>query len=338
MRFRLYILLLLTTVLLLYSCVSSSDKKVAEENQDESVGAIADLSQMIAEDSLNAALFEERARAYLEKKEHNLAMRDMLRAIELDPENHQYMLTLGDIYLSMGLLENCVEAIEKSLEIKPANKEAMLKLSELNIMMKKYEEAIKYADMALEQDKSDPLPHFMKGYTFAQAGDTLNAIKSYLETINLQQNHYDAYLELGLIYSTRNNPIAIDYFNNALNINPQSIEALYGLGMFYQGIDDAENAENAYNRILAIDPENKFAFYNLGYINLVILGDYRQAIEYFEQVEQLDPDYFEATFNKGYCYELLGDYELARQCYSNVLDKQVNYQKAIEGLNRIQGK
>lgn len=338
MKYKMFILLFLAAGLFFFSCNQQETNKSDEGEAASEQNDIASLTELIKEDSADASLFDQRARVYLESKNFNLAMRDMLVAIELDPKNYNYMLTLADIYLGMGLLENTMEALDRSLELQPGNIESTLKLSEIAIMLKKYEKALEYADMAIEIDKADPLPYFMKGFIFAQAGDTLNAIKSYLETINIKQDHYDAYVELGLIYSTRGNPIAIDYFNNALNINPQSIEALYASGMFYQEKDDAENAINAYNKILAIDPNNPFANYNLGYVNLVILGEYEQAIRYFEIVEQIDPAYYEATYNKAYCHELLGNYQMARELYNLVLEKQVNYPMAIEGLNRIQGK
>lgn len=338
MKNNIFILLLLAAGLFFFSCGQQKTAQTNDEQATNEQGDIGSISELIKEDSTDAALFEQRARLYLDNKNFNLAMRDMLVAIELDPKNHNYMLTLADIYLSMGLLENTMEALDRSLELQPGNIESMLKLSEIAIMLKKYNKALEYADMAAEIDKTDPLPHFMKGYIFAQAGDTLNAIKSYLETLNLKQDHYEAYVELGLIYSTRGNPIAVDYFNNALNINPQSIEALYALGMFYQERDDAENAMIAYNKILVIDPNNPFANYNLGYVHLVILSEFEQAIQYFEIVEQIDPSYYEATYNKAYCHELLGNYQMARELYNKVLEMQVNYPLAIEGLNRIQGK
>ena len=71
---------------------------------------------------------------------------------------------------------------------------------------------------------------------------------------------------------------------------------------------------------------------------MVMLGDYEQAIAYFDRAAQLNPNYFEAIYNKAYCYELLGDYQTARELYNAVLKIEVNYEKAIEGLNRIYSK
>jgi tetratricopeptide (TPR) repeat protein len=265
-------------------------------------------------------------------------MRDMLAAIERDPDNPEYLLTLSDIFLSMGLAENCAETLDKVLELEPENTEAMLKLAEIYLLLENYPEAIANADKAIAVDRTNALPHFIKGWTFAEAGDTVNAIKSYLEAIDRKQDYYDAYIQLGLIYSTANNVLAIDYLNNALNIDPQSVEAMYALGMFYQDAGDAETAMTYYNQLLTIDPSNVYATYNLGYIYLVLIGDYEKAIEQFDQALMLKPDYFEALYNKGYCLELLGEYSAARDAYSEVLEMETNYQKAIDGLNRIYNK
>jgi len=300
--------------------------------------SIDDLNAKIKTDTANASLYHQRAMLYLAEKNPNMAMRDMLSAIQLDPDNPSLLISLSDIYLSMGLLDNCAESLNKALELDPENTESMLKLSEIYLILKNFPEAIESADRAIEVDKSNPLPYFIKGYTFAEAGDTLNAIKSYLDAIDRNQEYYDAYVQLGLIYSTAGNRLAVDYFNNALNINPESIEAIYALGMFFQDAGETENAIAAYSKLLVLDPQNIYANYNLGYVHLVLMGDYEQAIGFFDQAIVLKPDYFEAMYNKGYCLELLGEYQQARDLYNEVLEIEVNYDKAIQGLNRIYGK
>ena len=337
MRYKVLFLLIFAGIMISSCNRQGGDQKTDETGQELTVSDIDELTALIREDSSDALLFEKRAQAYLAQRDHNLAMRDMLQAIQLDPDNARYMLTLSDIYMSMGLLDNCIESLDRALRLEPENVESMLKLSEINFILKKYKEALEYADMAIAVEKINPLPYFMKGYIFAEAGDTIGAITNYLEAIDKDQAYYDAFIQLGLIYSTAGNTLAIDYFNNALNVEPQSTEALYALAMFYQEAGDAENAIAAYSRLLVVDPENVYGHYNLGYVNLVMVGDFEQAVAYFERAEQLKPDYFEAIYNKGYCYELLGDLQAARDAYNAVLEIEVNYEKAIVGLNRIYG-
>lgn len=331
--------LLLLFGMITFSCDPKSSHQDSNEQSSNSIVSNLDqLTARIMQDSANAALYQERAIIYLARQNANMALRDVNMAIQLDPGNPRYMLTLSDIYMSMGLLENCMESLNRVLVLDPENSESFLKLAELNLILRKYKEAIENINQAIALDKRNPLAYFIKAYTFAESGDTNNAIKSYLEAVNRDQNYYDAYIQLGLIYSVANNALAIDYFNNALNINANSIEALYALAMFYQQTEDADNAIATYNKLLLIDPENVYGHYNLGYVHLVLLGDFEQAITYFTKAAELNPQYFEAIYNQAYCYELSGNYEKARELYNKVLEIEVNYDKAIAGLNRIYGK
>jgi hypothetical protein len=40
-------------------------------------------------------------------------------------------------------------------------------------------------------------------------------------------------------------------------------------------------------------------------------------------------------FNRGYAYELSGEYSKSYLDYKHVLELKANYQKALDGLNRI---
>ena len=129
---------------------------------------------------------------------------------------------------------------------------------------------------------------------------------------------------------------AIDYFNNALNIEPKSIEARYALGMFCQENEEYNKAIEAYTTILQIDPDYREAHYNLGYIHLVYLKVYDVAAKHFTDAINCDSNFAEAYYNRGYCFELLGDINNAKTDYEKALKIKTNYSKAIEGLNRIQ--
>ena len=58
-------------------------------------------------------------------------------------------------------------------------------------------------------------------------------------------------------------------------------------------------------------------------------------MKFFDESIKKDPEYFEAYYNRGYAYELSGDYRKAYEDYQKSLKIKVNYDKAIEGLNRL---
>ena len=49
----------------------------------------------------------------------------------------------------------------------------------------------------------------------------------------------------------------------------------------------------------------------------------------------MNPEYTEAYYNRGFAYELLKDVENSQRDYNKVLELHPNYEKAIDGLNRI---
>ncbi len=68
---------------------------------------------------------------------------------------------------------------------------------------------------------------------------------------------------------------------------------------------------------------------------MVYLEMFREAINYFNKAINFAPDYVEAYYNRGYCYELLGDHHNARADYQRALNIRTNYDLAIQGLNRL---
>jgi len=96
-----------------------------------------------------------------------------------------------------------------------------------------------------------------------------------------------------------------------------------------------EKAIQSYTRIMQVDSSFRNAPYNIGYIYLVYLNDFRQAALYFSRAIQKDPGYAEAYYNRGYAYELSGQYDKAYSDYKMTLKLKTNYQKAIDGLNRL---
>jgi len=131
------------------------------------------------------------------------------------------------------------------------------------------------------------------------------------------------------------NPLAVGYLQTATLIDPNRGEAYYLLGMAYQEQENIPRAVETYEKLLVISPDFKEAHYNLGYINLVYINDFDAAIRYFTQAAALDPMYTDAFFNRGYSYELLGDYDHARKDYQKALELFPNYDRSILGLNRL---
>lgn len=321
---------------LLFSCSGNKKGPVSNNISDTLSPEITKLNAKIKADPENADLYNERAKLLVENGNVEEALTDIRTAMNFDSTKTEYFLTLSDIYFAQGKVKNCKQAIQKSLKLDPDYAEADLKYAELSLYFKEYDTTMFYINKALAVDKINAKAYFMKGMTYKEKGDTAKAVSNFQTAVDQDGDYYHAYIQLGLIFSARHNKLAEDYFNNAIKLNPKSTEARYGLAMYFQENGKSGDAITQYDSIIKINPKYKNAFYNLGYINLVELSRYDEAIRYFTKAIAIDGKYAEAYYNRGYCYELKKDYVSAKADYSKALELRSNYDKAIDGLNRLE--
>lgn len=308
--------------------VASSDSDILLERLDV-------LNKQIQSDSLNAEFFHERAMFYYDNEEFNEALKDIYTALEIDSTYAEYYVTLADVYLGMGKMQVCIESLDKALELDAENIRAYIKLAEINIVFHKYKEALENIDKALKIDELEAKAYFLRGVVLIENNDTIRGIRNFQKAIDVDQDYFDAHLQLGMLYADKKNKLAVDYFNNALNIDPNNREVSYYLALFYQETGKYEMATQIYNSILDREPDFYFALYNMGYMNLVYLQEFEVAIDYFNQTIDIEPEYADAYYNRGFAYELLLDVDNSRKDYEKTLELSPNYEKAIDGLNRI---
>jgi len=319
----------------LSGCTGSSDEKVSDVTRDTTSRAIETLSKQIQDDGSNPELFNKRAKLYLFDQQFDKALKDINSAIALKPNSAASYIILSDIYLLMGQSQNCNDALIRAMSLEPENTDALLKMAKLYLILKNYPKTYEYIRQILLLDKIAPTAHYLRAIALLEQGDTIRAVADLMQAVDQNQEYFEAYVLLGDLYSLRKDPMTESYLKNALNIRPQSKEAMYMLGMFYQETGKYEKAIETYQNLSKIDTSFKEPVYNIGYIYLVYLSNYKQAIAFFTLALKRDPGYKEAYFNRGYAYELSGDYARAEEDYHRALKVEVNYNKAVEGMNRL---
>lgn len=98
-----------------------------------------------------------------------------------------------------------------------------------------------------------------------------------------------------------------------------------GLQAHAQG--DLETAERAYRRVLVFDPQNKFAYYNLGVISQS-RGDLAGAESNYQLAVDADPDFVPALFNLAILRVEAGADEEAVGLYEHIIEVDPQYAAA----------
>jgi tetratricopeptide (TPR) repeat protein len=305
---------------------------------DSTAFSLDDLAKKIASDPSNPGLYNQRAKVYIRAHEFDKALTDINKAIQLAPKDPEFYITLSDIYLLTGRGDNCGDALNRALSLDPRNKAALVRIAKLNLVLKNYPATFDYVKKALDVDPVNPVAFFIRAIALLEKGDTVKAVDDLKTAVEQDQKYFEALVELGELYSIRKDNLAADYLKSALAVNPASKEALYMLGMFYQETDRYDNAIQTYQTLRKVDSTFKNAPYNIGYIYLVYLKNFREAAGYFSAALRCDPGYVDALYNRGLSYEYAGEYDKAYQDYQKVLKLKTNYGKAIEALNRLDRK
>jgi tetratricopeptide (TPR) repeat protein len=324
----------LITASLLWACTGQYKQETAKPIAPGD-DAVAVLTERIIANPNNPQWYIERAYAYSDRGMFDLSKRDIDRIMLIDSMASTHHAAKGEIFFRARELRTARLSFERAVELDAQNTAAMLKLAEVNFLLRRYKEAIEAADRALGVNERTPKAYFLKGYIFKELGDTSRALSSFQTATEVDPEYYDAFMELGYLYAAKGNPLAIEYFNTALDLRPASSEAYYHKGMFYQAAGHFQDAMEVYRAMVKADANAFLGYYNMGYLHLVELGEFRTAAAYFDTVLTIQPGYIDALFNKGLSYEELGEERTAVAIYQEVLSRDPQHTLAAMGLERL---
>ncbi|MFN2430458.1 MAG: tetratricopeptide repeat protein, partial [Cryomorphaceae bacterium] len=305
------------------------------EQSEPEADVVEDLSDEIIESPNDPNLYIKRALEYQKRKLFELALKDVDRALSIDPTVSYFHAVKGEIYFMQGNLRDARLNLEKAVRYDETNTEALLKLGEVNFLLRRYDNAIETLDQALKVNENLAQAYFIKGFVFKELGDTTLSFSSFQTATEVNPEHYDAYIQLGNLSAQQGNPIAMEYLQTALEIKPNSAEALYNLGMFYQAGNKFDKAMEVYQRLIRADGQNFLGYYNTGYIHLTEFLEFEIAEAYFDSVLQVKPEYVDALYNKGLCAEEMGETDRAVSIYRSVMEQDPQNDAAARGLSRL---
>jgi tetratricopeptide (TPR) repeat protein len=330
------------------------------------VAAMTDLLKKRPDMSAAQTLLTEAYRSMGRLDEAATAVREQIKA---SPRNAQAYFLLGVILRQQNKAAEAREAFQKTLELAPDNLMAIDQLVELDIASNNVESAMGRVQAVLQKaPKSAPL-HLLeaKVYFAQQAWDQAEA--SVRKALDLDQNLQSAYELLISIYVATNRlPQAINELQAYLSKWPDDLRARMTLGGICEKQKEPLKARDAYEQILARDPEFVPALNNLAYLYadklneidkahdlaqkarglrpepaiadtlgwvLYKKGDYQEALALFQESAGKLAQNPDAQFHLGLASYMMGQPEAARAAFKQALNTGADFAGKEEAQRRL---
>ncbi len=194
------------------------------------------------------------------------AVKRLEEVLHFEPNHEQAHNSLAYLLQLQGDFDQAIRLYRKAVEISPENVFAHHNLGVILTDKCEYEEGISHFKKVLEFEPRHVEALHNLGAIFLLQKKTTEALACFLRLTELSKD-FDAYYNVGVIYSGLGRlKDAIVYFNNALEISPDSFPVHVNLGAVYLQRREFERAREHYLKALQLEPDNEAISYILAAI------------------------------------------------------------------------
>ena len=148
---------------------------------------------------------------------------------------------------------------------------------------------------------------------------TTNAIKEFVNAVNLNNNHYEAYNAMGVAtLKLGNRKDAIELFNLALQIKPDFAPAYDNLGNVALLENNLDQAENYFKQSLKYNSHNPTTMYHLGQVEAK-RKNYSEALTWINHSIHINPNSSPALNLQGELYLKQGNQPAAINSFKKAI-------------------
>jgi tetratricopeptide (TPR) repeat protein len=158
-----------------------------------------------------------------------------------------------------------------------------------------------------------------RGVAYSSLNDNSNALEDYNQALRLNPNSFYAYNNRGVIYKKKGDyDRAIKDYDSSIALNPD-YAAAYCNRAFIQIVRGAvDEAIKDCCRAISLNPKFADAFNNLGIAHCK-KSSYDRGIENYSRAIELNNHYFEAYYNRGLAYRYKGELGPAIEDFSRLI-------------------
>ena len=249
-------------------------------------------------------------------------------------------LSFGFVFFERGYFDQARAFFQQALQDDPNSAEALYGLGSAYLQQQKTKEARECFQRALQLHSSYPgtFPNAWNnlGILAAREGETDLAIEYFQRALQIDPEHSIALQNLGSAYRQKKEwPQATSALERALALNPDDPEANYSLGMVYAQQNDTQRAYDYLQKAITARSAYPEALNNLGILYLRTRRT-EEAKRSFEQSIRVAPAYDQAYLNLARIYVIEGHRDKAKAVLLELLKQHPDHAEAKEELKQVE--
>jgi tetratricopeptide (TPR) repeat protein len=265
------------------------------------------------------------------KDDREVKIQSLLELLKLEPEDFKTHGELAKLYFSLEDFRNAEKHALQAIDLGKRHNATKEFLTEQNILLSKIYQALgdnakalEYAEKAAEADPTKTAPLKRKGQVFEALKKNDKARLAYLKAMELDEKDPETYALLAnQEFKKGNKKAALEWLKMGVRRNPTSATAFRNLARGYARVKDYDKAKEAYQRALALDPNNGALRYEYAKL-LKKMGDDEGYLAELKKAYAADP-------KNPKILAAMGDAELAAGNKKRALEL---YREALKGDGR----
>jgi len=187
------------------------------------------------------------------------------------------------------------------------------------------EGALASYNRVLEMDNNFYRAYYQIGVIEAKMRNLSSAIESYMNALEIKPDFFKCWFALGLARSKGGDKAgALDAFNQAIEIDSSYVKAHASLAEIYIGLKEYTKAFEVLNTATRVDSSYSKNFLLLGIV-YTELNQFEEAIENLEKSVTLNPKDAMAWFRLAHAHNELGNCEPAQKAAREATDRKKNF-------------
>lgn len=248
-------------------------------------------------------------------KKFDKAIQHYKTLVSHHPEKPNFQYNLACCYDAVGEYANAVVILAHLVLLNPKSVSMLRKLASIYLKTGKYMSAKELYERILLQGNVSYEIYYEFANICAKTNDLDKAEKILKKVVELNPEFAKAHKDLGVLYlNKRLFDYAEDEFNSALKYAPDDFEVLFEYANFLHATTDFKKSDEYYQKALQIQPENYEA---LGFsaLNKMLMNDLDNAYEQIEKVLTKVTNNGFMYFVAGKIKFLQGDIEMAKMYF-----------------------